>query len=133
MAEEKNLYKQLKNNTKSVIWTRIETSTGLGVPDLFGFYRRGFWLELKQIINNKLNFSAHQIAWIHLCYGWPVTSPTTVEAHRLLSGVARWTDKTKPALRGEDMRTPFEHYCTHILLYYQYDMCKRCKIENKPQ
>ena len=74
MAEEKNLYKQLKNNTKSVIWTRIETSTGLGVPDLFGFYRRGFWLELKQIINNKLNFSAHQIAWIHRHYsaGCPV-------------------------------------------------------------
>ena len=74
MAEEKNLYNQLKNNTKSVIWTRIETSTGLGVPDLFGFYRRGFWLELKQIINNKLNFSAHQIAWInrHYSAGCPV-------------------------------------------------------------
>ena len=74
MAEEKNLYKQLKNNTKSVIWTRIETSTGLGVPDLFGFYKRGFWLELKQIINNKLNFSAHQIAWInrHYSAGCPV-------------------------------------------------------------
>ncbi len=74
MAEEKNLYKQLKNNTKSVIWTRIETSTGLGVPDLFGFYRRGFWLELKIITNNKLNFSAHQIAWIHRHYsaGCPV-------------------------------------------------------------
>ena len=74
MAEEKNLYNQLKNNTKSVIWTRIETSTGLGVPDLFGFYKRGFWLELKQIINNKLNFSAHQIAWIHRHYsaGCPV-------------------------------------------------------------
>jgi hypothetical protein len=74
MAEEKNLWKQLKNNTKSIIWTRIESSTGLGIPDLFGFYKRGFWLELKIITNNKLNFSAHQIAWIHRHYseGCPV-------------------------------------------------------------
>ena len=35
MAEEKNLWKQLKNNTKSVIWTRIEATSGLGIPDLF--------------------------------------------------------------------------------------------------
>jgi len=74
MAEEKNLWKQLKNNTKSIIWTRIESSTGLGIPDLFGFYKRGFWLELKIITNNKLNFSAHQVAWIHRHYseGCPV-------------------------------------------------------------
>ena len=74
MAEEKNLWKQLKNNTKSIIWTRIEATSGLGIPDLFGFYRRGFWLELKIINNNKIKFSAHQIAWIHRHYsaGWPV-------------------------------------------------------------
>ena len=74
MAEEKNLWKQLKNNTKSIIWTRIESSTGLGIPDLFGYWKRGFWLELKIITNNKLNFSAHQIAWIHRHYsaGCPV-------------------------------------------------------------
>ena len=74
MAEEKNLWKQLKNNTKSVIWTRIEATSGLGIPDLFGFYRRAFWMELKIIKNNKLNFSAHQIAWIHRHYseGCPV-------------------------------------------------------------
>jgi hypothetical protein len=74
MAEEKNLWKQLKNNTKSIIWTRIESSTGLGIPDLFGYYKRGFWVELKVIVNNKINFSAHQIAWInrHYSAGCPV-------------------------------------------------------------
>ena len=74
MTEEKNLWKQLKNNTKSIIWTRIEATSGLGIPDLFGFHRRPFWLELKIIKNNKLNFSAHQIAWIHRHYsvGCPV-------------------------------------------------------------
>jgi hypothetical protein len=46
----------------------------LGIPDLFGYYKRGFWVELKVIVNNKINFSAHQIAWIHRHYsaGCPV-------------------------------------------------------------
>jgi hypothetical protein len=74
MAEEKNLWAQVKRNTKGVVWTRIESSTGLGIPDLFGFYKRPFWVELKVIVNNRLNFSAHQIAWInrHYSIGCPV-------------------------------------------------------------
>ena len=74
MSEERNLWAQLKRNTKGVVWTRIESSTGLGIPDLFGFYKRPFWVELKIIKNNRLNFSAHQIAWInrHITLGAPV-------------------------------------------------------------
>ena len=74
MAEERNLWLQLKRNTPEVVWTRIESSTALGIPDLHGFYRRCFWLELKIIKNNKINFSAHQIAWInrHITLGAPV-------------------------------------------------------------
>ena len=74
MSEEKNLWAQIKRNTKGVVWTRIESSTGLGIPDLFGFYKRPFWVELKIIKNNRLNFSAHQIAWInrHYSIGCPV-------------------------------------------------------------
>jgi hypothetical protein len=78
MAEEKNLWIQLKNNTKSIIWTRIESSTGLGIPDLFGYYKRGFWVELKVIVNNKINFSAHQIAWIHRHYSAGCPVPETL-------------------------------------------------------
>jgi hypothetical protein len=74
MSEERNLWAQVKRNTKGVVWTRIESNTGLGIPDLFGFYKRPFWLELKVIVNNRLNFSAHQIAWInrHYSIGCPV-------------------------------------------------------------
>ena len=74
MAEERNLWQQLKRNTKEVVWTRIEATSGLGIPDLHGFYRRCFWLELKIIKNNKIKFSAHQIAWInrHISLGAPV-------------------------------------------------------------
>ena len=74
MSEERNLWAQIKRNTKGVVWTRIESNTGLGIPDLFGFYKRPFWVELKIIKNNRLNFSAHQIAWInrHYSIGCPV-------------------------------------------------------------
>ena len=74
MAEERNLWLQLKRNTKPVVWTRIEATSGLGIPDLHGFYRRCFWVELKIIKHNKIKFSAHQIAWInrHISLGAPV-------------------------------------------------------------
>ena len=74
MAEERNLWLQLKRNTKPVVWTRIEATSGLGIPDLHGFYKRCFWVELKIIKHNKIKFSAHQIAWInrHISLGAPV-------------------------------------------------------------
>ena len=74
MAEERNLWQQLKRNTKGVVWTRIEATSGLGIPDLHGFYGRCFWVELKIIKDNKIKFSAHQIAWInrHVMLGAPV-------------------------------------------------------------
>ena len=74
MAEERNLWLQLKRNTKGVVWTRIEATSGLGIPDLHGFYGRCFWGVLKIIKGNKIKFSAHQIAWInrHVMLGAPV-------------------------------------------------------------
>ena len=74
MAEERNLWAQLKRNTKPVVWTRIEATSGLGIPDLHGFFRRCFWVELKIIKNNKITFSAHHIAWRtrHITLGAPV-------------------------------------------------------------
>ena len=98
MAEEKNLWIQLKNNTKSIIWTRIESSTGLGIPDLFGYYKRGFWVELKVIVNNKINFSAHQIAWIHRHYS--AGCPVFVLARDPLP-------KTLKLFSGSIVRSPF--------------------------
>ena len=74
MADERNLWKRLKSRTNSIVWTRIEATSGLGIPDLFGYYKRGFWVELKVIKNNKIDFSPHQIAWInrHYSLGCPV-------------------------------------------------------------
>jgi hypothetical protein len=87
MAEEKNLWIQLKNNTKSIIWTRIESSTGLGIPDLFGYYKRGFWVELKVIVNNKINFARDPLPkTLKLFSGSIVRDPSSIsEKHPLCS------------------------------------------------
>ena len=47
MAEDGNLWNQLKRNTKPIVWTRIEATSGLGIPDLFGFYKRPFLARAK--------------------------------------------------------------------------------------
>jgi hypothetical protein len=91
MADERNLWKRLKSRTNSIVWTRIEATSGLGIPDLFGYYKRGFWVELKVIKNNKIDFSPHQIAWInrHYSLGCPVfvlASDPLPKAVKLFSG-----------------------------------------------
>ncbi len=84
MKPEHNLWQQVKRNNKRVVWTRIESNTGLGIPDLFGFYIRPFWVELKIIRNNKLLFSPHQISWIHKHYN--IGCPVFVLAKAPLTG-----------------------------------------------
>jgi len=98
MAEERNLWNRLKKNTKSIVWTRIEATSGLGIPDLFGYYKRGFWLELKVIKNNRIDFSAHQIAWINRHYS--LGCPVFVLAKDPLS-------KTTKLFSGSIVRSPF--------------------------
>ena len=65
MGPEAKLYKKLKKNTSSIIWTRIENLSLLGCPDLLGYTNSGhfFTVELKITRANKLKFSPHQIAW----------------------------------------------------------------------
>ena len=65
MAPERKLYKNLKKNTPSIIWNRIENLSILGMPDLLGYNNSGhfFTVELKVTKGNKLKFSPHQIAF----------------------------------------------------------------------
>ena len=71
---ERNLSQRILKNSNIVKWSRVESKTSPGIPDLHGFFRRCFWVELKIIKNNKITFSAHQIAWInrHITLGAPV-------------------------------------------------------------
>ena len=64
-VQKLNYIKNLKKNTPSIIWNRIENLSILGMPDLLGYNSFGhfFTVELKITTANKLKFSPHQIAW----------------------------------------------------------------------
>ena len=65
MAPERKLYQDLKKNTCSIIWNRIENLSLLGMPDVLGYNTSGhfFTVELKVTKGNKVRFSPHQIAF----------------------------------------------------------------------
>ena len=65
MGPERKLYQDLKKNTCSIIWNRIENLSLLGMPDVLGYNTSGhfFTVELKVAKGNKVKFSAHQISF----------------------------------------------------------------------
>ena len=65
LTSERKLYQDLKKNTPSIIWNRIENLSLLGMPDLLGYNNNQhfFTVELKVAKGNKVRFSPHQIAF----------------------------------------------------------------------
>ena len=70
MRPEKKFWQQLKVKTPNVNWTRIESWSSPGVPDLFGVFWDSaakcgvqFWVELKCNKLQKVIISPKQIAW----------------------------------------------------------------------
>jgi Holliday junction resolvase len=65
MGPERKLYQDLKKNTCSITWNRIENLSGIGMPDVLGYNTSGvfFTVELKVTKGNKVRFSPHQIAF----------------------------------------------------------------------
>ena len=65
MGPERKLYQDLKKNTCSIVWNRIENLSLLGVPDVLGYNTSGhfFTVELKVTKGNKVHFSPHQVAF----------------------------------------------------------------------
>jgi len=65
VGPERKLYQDLKKNTSSIIWNRIENLSLLGMPDVLGYNTSGhfFTVELKVAKGNKVKFSPHQIAF----------------------------------------------------------------------
>ena len=65
MGPEKKLWRELKNVTPEIKWTRIENTGALGTPDLLGYNKNNtfFTVELKVTKGNKVNFSPHQISF----------------------------------------------------------------------
>ena len=65
MTPESKLYQDLKKETCSIIWNRIENLSIVGMPDVLGYNinHKFFTVELKVIKGNKIKFSPHQIAF----------------------------------------------------------------------
>ncbi len=64
-TKESNLYNLIKTTIKNAHFTRIESHTLNGIPDLHCAYKgRTFWLELKANNIKNCNLSKYQINWI---------------------------------------------------------------------
>ena len=64
MKPESKLWHLMKENMPDIFWTRFENWVSPGVPDVHGIKDEiSFWVELKVITSNKINFSPHQIMW----------------------------------------------------------------------
>ena len=73
--KEKNLSQRILKNSNIVKWSRVESKTSPGIPDLHGFFKdindlQGytFWLELKLTKHNKVALTSKQIAWHYHYY-----------------------------------------------------------------
>ena len=62
MKKESDLWKLLKKNTPQIKWTRLESWSSFGTPDLLGYHDNcGFFMvELKIATGKKIHFSPHQ-------------------------------------------------------------------------
>ena len=61
---ESKLWRALRNGVTDVHWTRIESWSSPGVPDVNCCASFGeFWIELKVTKNNRVALSPHQISW----------------------------------------------------------------------
>ena len=65
MKPERKLWLDLKKNTPTICWNRIENLAIPGLPDLLGYNKQQhfFTVELKVTRSNKIRFSPHQIAF----------------------------------------------------------------------
>ena len=62
MKPESKLWKLIKKNTPQIQWTRLESWSSFGVPDLLGYHDNcGFFMvELKVVTGKQIHFSPHQ-------------------------------------------------------------------------
>ena len=65
IGSERDLYKKIKREIKSISWIRIENWALLGTPDLLGYSPNGnfFTLELKFTKSRKVQISPHQVSF----------------------------------------------------------------------
>jgi len=66
VTPESKLYQDLKKETCSIVWNRIENLSIVGMPDVLGYNKnhKFFTVELKVIKGNKIKFSPDTKHWL---------------------------------------------------------------------
>ena len=117
---ESKLWYRLKEHTKNDIhWTRIESWTTPGIPDLYGLKDGfSFWVELKihklKSLKN-VNLSPHQIGWQlqHIRHGghvWNLVEHPSSSTLNLFYG--KNADKLGKLEKGEEPLVP--DWCSKV-------------------
>ena len=62
MKPETKFWQEIKKNLNDITWTRLESWSSFGVPDLLGYHDSCafFMVELKVAKGNKVHLSPHQ-------------------------------------------------------------------------
>ena len=124
-TKESNLYNLIKTTIKNAHFTRIESYTLNGIPDLHCAYKGiTFWLELKANNINNCNLSKFQINWIlkHQRHGGLIFILNKTATQ---SGLKLYTLSPCAVLREDLATTPdakgieqvfeyiYKNYCNH--------------------
>ena len=106
---ERDLYKKLKREIKTISWIRLENRVLLGTPDLLAYSSNGnfFTLELKRTKSIKVQLSPHQVSF-HMkhkaCTFVLVACTPELGSYRLYSG-SRILDLASSGLKLEPLAT----------------------------
>ena len=80
---ESKLFVRLRKHLKNIYFTRIESSTIQGIPDVHGVGNgKSFWIELKSTDDSFPKLSKFQQAW---CYEYARYGGTVFVLHQALS------------------------------------------------
>jgi len=124
-TKESNLYNLIKSTVKNAHFTRLESNTINGIPDLHCAYKGfTFWIEIKANNINNCNLSKYQINWIlkHQRHGGKVFILNKTIKQR---GLKLYTLEPSLVLREDLATTPdakgivevfdyiYKNYCNH--------------------
>jgi Holliday junction resolvase len=124
-TKESNLYNLIKTTIKNAHFTRLESNTINGIPDVHCAYKGfAFWLEIKSNDIKNCNLSKYQINWIlkHQRHGGKVFILNKTIKERCLklytleqSLVLREDLATTPDAKGIEQVFDYicKNYCNH--------------------
>lgn len=122
-TKESNLYNLIKTTIKNAHFTRLESNTINGIPDVHCAYKGfAFWLEIKSNDIKNCNLSKYQINWIlkHQRHGGKVYILNKTIKQR---GLKLYTLEPSLVLRENLDTTPDAKGIEHVFDYIYKKHC----------